>query len=384
MDKLLRGGEGGLSASHFSRLADNPLLPSTPLSSSPHVKILEAYETHGEALFEPGVLEKTDYYRNAHLVIDTLGRYFDARSPEEIQGLVRRFVDVYLEKDLSGLARQEGQSKAGSPPVVRPIENSDCFEIVDGHHRLAIGHMRGDTVAAVRVRGKPTRTPLQILLGDVLWLEGRRELYQPIPFPEVQKNWQLVRKCSDRFEKMNVFLKERALDPSNCDGYLDVGSSYGWFVGKMSEYGFDAWGVERDPIATTVGQWVYGLHPEQITKSECTRFLQSSGRTYDIVSCFSVLHHFVLGKGGGVSAEELMRLLESVTNQVLFFDTGQGHEAWFRKSLVRGADDWSPDFIESWLRKNTSFREIHRLGTDEDAVPPFSSNYSRMLFACVR
>ncbi len=151
MDKLLRGGEGGLSASHFSRLANNPLLPSTPLSSSPQVRILEAFETHGEALFEPEVLEKTDYYRNAHLVIDTLGRYFDARSPEEIQDLARRFIDVYLEKDLSGLAHQEGQSKPGSPPVVRPIKNSDCFEIVDGHHRLAIAHMKGDTAVAVRV-----------------------------------------------------------------------------------------------------------------------------------------------------------------------------------------------------------------------------------------
>ena len=60
--------------------------------------------------------------------------------------------------------------------------------------------------------------------------------------------------------------------------------------------------------------------------------------------------------------------------------TGQNHEAWCSKSLP----EWNADYIEEWLKHNTSFRSIHRLGVDEDSVPPFEKNYSRMLFACLR
>ena len=44
---------------------------------------------------------------------------------------------------------------------------------------------------------------------------------------------------------------------------------------------------------------------------------------------------------------------------------------------------WNPDFIERWLRENTTFDEIVRLGTDEDVVT-FPGNYGRTLFACIR
>jgi hypothetical protein len=91
------------------------------------------------------------------------------------------------------------------------------------------------------------------------------------------------------------------------------------------------------------------------------------------------LHHFVLGRGS-VGHEELLRLLDRVTGRVLFLDTGQEHEEWFRESLA----GWDADSIRRTLLENTSFDEVVDLGPDLDAVPPHERNYGRRLFACVR
>jgi hypothetical protein len=59
---------------------------------------------------------------------------------------------------------------------------------------------------------------------------------------------------------------------------------------------------------------------------------------------------------------------------------GQGHEASFRDSL----SGWDAGHIEQWLRSNSSFTKIYRLGTDQDNVSPFADNFGRTLFACLR
>ncbi|GKS58305.1 hypothetical protein YTPLAS18_18320 [Nitrospira sp.] len=143
--------------------------------------------------------------------------------------------------------------------------------------------------------------------------------------------------------------------------------------------GFCAQGVEIDWAACKIGEKVYGLERKQIMQSDAVEFLRTSNRSYDVVSCFSLLHHFVMGSAY-VSAQEMMRLLDDKTRYVLFLDMGQDHEEWFRDRL-RG---WNSDFIEEWLKKNTSFKTIHRLGADSDNVPPFENNYGRTLFACTR
>ena len=73
-------------------------------------------------------------------------------------------------------------------------------------------------------------------------------------------------------------------------------------------------------------------------------------------------------------------MIDRATRTVLFFDMGEGHKAWFRNRL----SGWDPDYIEQWLRKNTSFTQIYRLGVDQDNVSPFEDNYGHTLFACMR
>jgi hypothetical protein len=81
-----------------------------------------------------------------------------------------------------------------------------------------------------------------------------------------------------------------------------------------------------------------------------------------------------------VSAEEVIQLLDSVAGRVLFYDMGESHEDFFSDRFV----GWNPDHIEKWLKENTTFTRIVRLGVDEDAVAPFENDYGRMLFACIR
>jgi hypothetical protein len=147
----------------------------------------------------------------------------------------------------------------------------------------------------------------------------------------------------------------------------------------MRDLGYAANGMERDPLAPPLGQAAYGLDPSAVMVGDCVELLRSAGRTWSVVSCFSLLHHFVLGRGS-TSPEELLKLLDAATERVLFLDTGQEHEAWMRRSL-RG---WSPEHIARYLREHTTFGEIVDLGPDEDAVGRYADNYGRHLFACVR
>src|SRR2546423_6546 len=76
-DKLLRGGEGGLSGATYSRHTGDFLRPSTPISQSPHVRFLEEYLRIGEEIFRPEVFRHTAYFANAVQCMNVVGQYFD-------------------------------------------------------------------------------------------------------------------------------------------------------------------------------------------------------------------------------------------------------------------------------------------------------------------
>ncbi len=376
IDRFLLGGENGMSAAEYARAVDDLMRPSTPIAEWPHVRLLQAYATCGESVLLPDAFRDTPYSRNAHRCVQATGHYFGATTDEEIRQVATDFVHRYAGGAAATL--RPSQSRADDPIRVRPVRRSRYFEVVDGHHRLAAAFVEGQTVATVAVERRQVWTPLQALLREMSWLEGKLELYQPLDAPELAEGWTQVRKCYDRMGKMRAFLDERSL-LEQAGSYLDVASCYGWFVAQMQDLGFDAHGMERDPLGAVLAEQVYGVRPGRIAVGDCAELLPASESTFDVVSCFSLLHHFVLGRGS-CSAERLIELIDRTTGRVLFFDTGQGTEAWFRSTLP----DWDADHVERWLGEHTSFDEIVRLGPDEDAVAPFEDNYGRMLFACVR
>lgn len=376
--QLVQGGESGIPGQKYARLIGDFMRTSRPVADWPHVEFLRDYSRLGEKVFERGTLENTRYFQNAKTAIEFTGSYFEARSYAQIDAVCRNFAARLTGKPNGFIAWSE---KDGHSPrnqrirVVRLLE-SDHFMTVDGHHRVSLAFLAGDSDVEVMVESPPQLTAAQELLRDVLWQQGRSELYQPVDVPECSR-WQLVRKCTDRYHRVQTFLHEQGIGKGS--SYLDVGSSYGWFVREAIRDGLIAHGVERDPLAIAVGEKLYGLPAERFTRAECSEFLKGCARTWDAVSCFSVLHHFALGKGS-VPANEFIRLLDNVTGKVLLFDTGESHEAWFKNSLSQ----WNADFIEKWVATNTSFKTIIRLGRDDDNVGAFQGNYNRMLFACLR
>jgi len=378
VDACLLGGDNGLTSAKFARLAGDLRRASRHISEWPHVKLLRQYDRIGEPLWDSGVFEQTEYFQNAVLNIEIFGNYHGALNPGQVRWGAHRFVDEYRGASET-LPRQNGEryERDSEEIAVRPILHSSCFQVLEGHHRLAIAHARGVAEVRAVIKQPAVMTPVQELLMDVLWIKGKFELYQPVDSPELA-DWVLIRRCTDRLAKMTAFLRAEDLMPPNSRSYLDVASNYGWFVSEMAKAGFQAEGVERDPFAIAVGRAMYAVEPAQVHRADSVTFLRGLKTKYDIVSCFSLLHHFILNDFG-TTPEELLRVLDGATGRVLFFDMGQEHE--YPKSSLAG---WDVERIHSWLQTNSTFKRIVRLGPDEDGVPPNQNNFGRMLFACIR
>lgn len=383
LDRLLCGGEHNLPAALYARHTGDFLRPSKPISESPHVRFLQEYERLGDEIFRPEVFRRTAYFANAAECLNVIGQYFDCVREDQIEEIARGFIRRFKNQQVASNNGHHAAEFSTPDSLIHvcPIEYSDCYEVLDGHHRLAIAYLRGERTCTAKVSFPAVRTPLQQLLLDYAWCATRGvvELYQPVTSPEIGEQWALIRRCTDRFEMIRKFLAEhRQLLPER-PTYLDIASSYGWFVRALTELGYEAHGVEIDWAALEIGRRVYGLQDGQVTRSEAVRFLQSELRSYDVVSCFSLLHHFVLNRAS-ISASEMLRLVDRSTKTILFLDMGEEHEEWFRESLA----GWNPDYIEQWLKDHSTFTKIYRLGIDRDNVPPFEANYGRTLFACMR
>ncbi len=373
---LLLGGWNGMSGFDFALRSSKLLDPSTRLEDSFYDELLSSYDEMGEAALEEDHIRSSGYFQRIHMAATLSGHY---RGVDDVPGLVqvtREYLDRYRGLPVK---YRPGRSRLGTLPRVRRIVGSDYYSVLDGHHRLAIEMHKGAQELEVVVAPGSTSTYLQKLLLDMSWLDGSRRLYQPVDFPEV-KDWPLMRKCHDRLGFMTAYLDRTGMATPGADlSYLDVGSCYGWFVSEMGKRGFAARGLEMDPLALELGPLVYGIDAAQITVGDCVALLGDQDQTADIVSCFSVLHHFVMGRGTS-SAKELMRLLAARTGRVLFLDTGQAHESWFRWTLP----EWDPAYIASWIKVNSDFSRVEAIGVDTDGTGAFSGKFGRTLFACSR
>jgi hypothetical protein len=376
VEQLLIGGWNGMSASRFSEATGLLLDPSTRLSDSPQVDLLRRYDALGEKVYEVDILRETPYFTRIRAAARISGHHRGASNDDELIQLAREFVDRYRNLPIP---YRPGRSSASSLPRVRHIRRSNCYEIRDGHHRLAIECARGATHVDVIVERPQSTTPIQRLLHKMSWLDGQTRLYQPVALPEVA-TWPLMRRCDDRLRMMTDFLANVHDAPlPTSHSYLDVGACYGWFVAAMELEGYNARGIEQDPLSKTLAALIYGIEPGRITVGDGVELLRQEKKRYEVVSCFSMLHHFVLGRGS-CSAEDLIKLLDGVTGEVLFLDTGEGHESWFKLVLP----EWTPKFTRQWILENTTFTNVRALGIDHDGVRPFEGKYGRTLFACTR
>ena len=383
IEVLLVGSQAGRPLERWIEETGEESRASLRLVDAPYVSFLRSVRANPRALEDDAFLKGTDYYRMARRCADHVGKWFGAREEAGILERVRAFGRMLPElsgggPDLASLGGEklQGRSAPGEPVRVHALRDSRCRELEDGHHRAALAVLAGATEVEASVLGEKW-SYLQRLVLQGVQTRGRKEIYQPLPAAEMDGDWKLVRRCADRFAMMERFLRERGISGHGRRS-LDLASSYGWFVHAFRELGFDAHGVERDEIAVRVGRAGYRLEPERIRVMSVERFLRGNQERFDVVLFLSILHHFVIGRESG-RAEELIRQVDRACSSVLFFDTGEEHEAWMAGKLP----GWTPEFVEAWLRKNTTFDEIVRLGKDED-VSTFPGNYGRTLFACVR
>jgi hypothetical protein len=374
--QILQGPQRNMSAMDYAATTRDIMWFSTPMELGAHTRLLvQAVQQAPRQLSDKEITE-SDYGRNALRCIELFGGYFWATTAAEIPDIARSFIARFQGE---WQAPRAGQSTLRDPILVAPIYGSSCYQVIDGHHRIAIAAAQGKSHVLAKQRRLSVGTPLQELLSKMSWLEGRQELYQPIDAPEINSTWVTVRSCTDRLEKMNTLLSEKCLQPPSASSYLDIASCYGWFVSQMLKLGYDAYGIELDPLAITLGKAVYGLDPERIAVGDCVVQLRALTQKYDVVSCFSLLHHFAMGNGP-IDAISLLRLLDDATGSVLFFETGHAHEEGLRDLLP----EWDTPYIKRFLQEHATFDEIIDLGPDKDAVPPFDTNYGRHLFACLR
>lgn len=381
--RTLIGGEGKYDAGRWADITGDMQRASTLLKDSPHVKFLEQYCVLGEKLFLWKNFAQTSYYQNAVKCVQFWGDYFGHRSREGILAHARSFAAIYERmKNGDGLEvrfpfEQDG-SHPQSLPLVRETLTPNTFQIVAGHHRLAIAWVLGQQKTKAGVFPPPMATALQSLVMTVHQTGGGKELYHPIEGPEFDSSWGLVRRCDDRFALMLRFLASTGHKLSGLS-VIDLGCSYGWFVSEFSKRGCHAIGVDRDPAALKIGRIAYGLHSGQLVQSDIMTFLHSCDRTFDVVLLLSILQNFAQ-RPDFARPEEVLERIDAITGFCLFFDTGQNHEEWYRNSLP----EWNSDFIVKFVRQHTSFTHVSPLGVGSDNVGSYSDNYARTLFVCVR
>jgi 2-polyprenyl-3-methyl-5-hydroxy-6-metoxy-1,4-benzoquinol methylase len=375
VQKILLGGEGPFRAKQYSYLTGDLLRPSTRASSGPHATFLADYERLGERIFDRDILETTSYYKNARDCIRVLGGYFPyCISPDRIVLTAKRFALQFEGKSVAHLPA-EGHSREGEVIEVSTIRDSDCYELMEGNHRVAFAARRNQKFITAKVRFQANHTPLQEMVLNG-WESRAKEVYQPLGLPEFERSWILLRDCEARFDKMLRFLRVRQLWADQVDRIVDVGSYYGWFVSRFAAAGYNAHGIETDRQAIRIGKLVYGNLEGRVLWGDARTALNEAAMPSDVVCCLSVIHRYIMGKTCN-SADELLKLLNEHTRKVLFFEMGEEHEQWFAQSLA----GWNKEFIKNWVIKNTDFKIAHELGRDSDSKGRYKNNFGRMLFA---
>ena len=289
IDKILMGGEGGIGGNHYSVITENITRSSTRITESPHYLFLKEYNEIGESIFNFGVFEKTAYYKNASECIDYNVNYFEITKKDLIIENAKFFINNLYLKAESFEGIKNGHYKKGSPIQLRPIKNSNYYELIDGNHRIACAMIQGEQTVNAIIKRKSTSTAAQDLITSVAWQKNKKELYQPVNLPEVE-DWPVIRVCNDRFTLMKGFLEKHML-LGKLSNYLDIGCSYGWFVDKFqTELKIESHGIDIDPFALKVGYDIYKIPPGRLRRFNISEYLKETNEKYDVTSLFSVIH----------------------------------------------------------------------------------------------
>jgi SAM-dependent methyltransferase len=198
--------------------------------------------------------------------------------------------------------------------------------------------------------------------------------YQPIWSGAVRSR-KTIRDCEDRWE-----IVRRAIADTQSRSVIDLGCAEGFFVRQAGELGCFAVGVDRDYNRLGLIE-----NARMIDRSKHCAFmladielsLLESIPRFDIVLCFSVMHH-IIRQNGLEHGLAILKAIRSRTGKALIFDMGQTNEVsttWSKQLPDMGTDP--KGWIESFLR-SAGFDDVRCVG-ETDA---FKDDVARYVFQC--
>lgn len=371
---LLVGAQGGYDAVAFAEARGMLGLGSMPMEDSPHVQLLRAAVESKSDLTDDEI-RASAYWAFAHWVASVDGAWFGAHTDEEFLEVTRNFIDWALQRS------PRYTDAAGSPfedqILVATISGSPMYQLIDGHHRVAVAVVRGDTTLRVRRTWLSSETPLQHRLHELNSSRRARVMVQPVPARDVETGWLVTSDCKDRLLRMVRFVESDAHKGNGVRTYLDVGAGYGWFLGEMKRFGYSVEGIVADPGARSIGTSFFELTDDELVVGDLAECVERLSRSFDVVSSFELLRVFAGGSGRD-EAEHLIKAIDRVADRVLFVDTDE------RPDLAAGSTKLSASSLTRLIIDTTSFREVVDLGDNHDPVGPWSSSQKSRLIALVR
>jgi len=365
----------GWEAIQWAELRDDLPGASTQLGDSHLVELLEAYRAQGRAALLPDSLERSRYYRCEEQYIRYVRDVLEPFSRADLFAEAEAFVTLY-ERIRSGdpspvrFPSAAAHSDAGSDPVVRGTLTPGTFEIIDGHHRLAIAWVLGErSKAAVVLPPEPTALQALVMTSSRARTRnnGERLLYQPITGPEFDASWGLATRSHLYLEPMLGFLVRQGLSLPGLS-MLDLGCRYGWYVDMLARQGARVRGVDWDGAGLMVGRIAYRLPSAQLVRSDLSAFLSDRAEPVEVALLLDTMDDFTITSDWR-GLPELLTRVDAITRSVLFLGVAAPSVTSFRSGLRPPEAAAIVDLV----RKHTGFTDVVPL----DGPSP-------TLFGCVR
>lgn len=357
VSRLLMGSQAGLDSSGFAEAFGTLRFGSTPMDHSPHVELLRLADRTQRPLCDEEI-KATAYFEFARRLADTWGDYFGAETDEEIVEISRNFISWSqgMEKRSTG----NSGSSLRDHVLVAKVHGSPTYQVIDGHHRLAVAIVQGARTVRVHRTWLSTETALQWRLFERgLGSRGLRSLDQPVAARELA-GWTVARNCPDRLVRIERLAGAARDDAGVAPSFLDVGCGYGWYLAELKRLGWRVRGVDRDGLASEVATAFYDLDPAVVVVGEWTETVESLQETYDVVACLA-LAAALRSLDDEAAATRLLRALDARTARALVVDVpcAGGGDAAGATSL---------EALAALVLGATSFSTVRELGIVTD--PP--------------
>jgi hypothetical protein len=153
---LLMGCQVGLEPTTFADVTNDRWGRSTPMSRSPHVELLNSAISAGRPLTDEEIMSSR-YWALAQEGIEIAGEFFGVSSDKEVLSVVRNFIDWGLGDTERVMV--SGGSGATRGVLVARVPRSNKYQIIDGHHRVAVATVKGEPTLRVQQTWLSTGVP---------------------------------------------------------------------------------------------------------------------------------------------------------------------------------------------------------------------------------